>query len=437
MRRTCRSLLCLVVASLGLTTGLSSCIAAHPRPFSPSAVLDEIAAKSPGSIAVQRPTNVAQTSGCAAKRTKPDFLVFGGGGAPSYNEIAIEKNVLYFQRTLKALKLTASQSLIYFANGNNGEKTIRFIDPQTQKQRFKAHEITGVRGPATWTNLRSALTQAAKSASKSPLFFYFTGHGNRNRRNVDNNTMILWNEHEVTVQDWATQLDRFPPEKPVVTVMVQCFAGAFANFIYEKGDPKRPVAPQTRCGFFATIKYRPSVGCTPEVNEADYEDYSSSFFAGLSGMNRVGQPVAAADYDQDGRVTYMEAHAFAKIDEQASDLPISTSEAWLRNRADRQLVDATMAMAIEQVLKTARPEQRYVVEAISQKFRFDRSQSFLKNVDALPVTAKVDELPKTYLTRLQLELINIAAERAVRSAPDKTAIQVLDRLLNCESGSWH
>jgi hypothetical protein len=85
-----------------------------------------------------------------------------------------------------------------------------------------------------------------------------------------------------------------------------------------------------RCGFFATVKERPSVGCTPEVNEADYRDYSSSFFAGLSGISRTGQRVDSADYDQDDRISFREAHAFAKIDEKASDIPVSTVEVWLQ-----------------------------------------------------------------------------------------------------------
>ncbi len=198
----------------------------------------------------------------------------GGGGAPSYNEIALEKNVLYFQRTL-----------------------------QTNDQR--------------------------------PIFFYFTGHGYRNPRNLDNNAMILWQEELLSVQQFAASLDQLPQTVPVVAMMSQCYSGSFANFIYQGGDPRRPVALQTRCGFFATIKSRPSVGCTPEVNEADYRDYSSSFFAGLSGPDRTGQRVASANYNRDGRVSYAEAHAFAKVDEQSTDLPVSTLEVWLQEQTGR------------------------------------------------------------------------------------------------------
>jgi hypothetical protein len=406
-------------------------------------------------------------------------LVFGGGGAPSYNEIAIEKNVLYFQRTLKTLGLPAKSASIYFANGNDGAETVRYIDPKTGKEQFKAPAIPGVLGAATIENLDAALAklaqkptmaqvaQTAKLAQKPtptaaskpnfpkpnvpkpnvpkpnapkpnapvPLFFYFTGHGNRNPQNIDNNSMIFWNEVDVSVQDFATRLDRLPVEQPVVTVMVQCYSGAFANFIYQKGDRQRPVALQTRCGFFATIKQRPSVGCTPSVDEADYEDYSSSFFAGLSGVNRVGQAVASADYDQDGRVSFSEAHGFAKVDEQASDLPLSTSEAWLRDGFDDAA--AVMERPIAPVVATARPEQAYVVRELAQGFELDVQRSFMANIEALPITRQLSEWDKTRLTRLQLELINIAAEQAVRQRGDRAELAILDRLLKCESGSWN
>jgi hypothetical protein len=420
---------------LGLTIGLCSCRTIdRPRPFSASEALQF----NPPSTRAVPPARLHKAAQSCSTQGKPNFLVFGGGGAPSYNEIAIEKNVLYFQRTLKSLGFATSTPQIYFANGNDGQKTVRFIDPKTDKETFKAPEIKGLLGAATWLNLRHAIAKVAQSKTpQQPLFFYFTGHGSRNPQNVNNNAMILWDEQDVSVQDFANQLDRLPPATPIVTVMVQCYSGAFANMIYEKGDPQRPVALQTRCGFFATIKQRPSVGCTPSVDEADYEDYSSSFFAGLSGVNRVGRPVASADYDQDGRVSFREAHAFAKVDENAEDLPLSTSESWLRDRMVEKDVASTMETAIDAILATARPEQKYVVETIAQEFGFDRSRSFTANVDAVPLIRRVDELAKTNLTRLQLELINIAAEQSVRQGNDPAAIAILDRLLECENGSWH
>ncbi len=372
---------------------------------------------------------------CASTQQVPQFFVLGGGGAPSYNEIAIEKNVLYFQRTLKTMGLNPAKAQIYFANGNDRQKTVRYLDPKGREQ-FKVPEIPGVLGPATWRNLQNAMTKTVEKSPDQPIFLYFTGHGSHNKTDENNNGMVLWNERTVDVQTFTGLLDQFPTTTPVVTLMVQCYAGSFANMIYQQGDPSQPISLQTRCGFFATVKQLPSVGCTAEVDEADYQDYSSSFLAGLSGMNRVGKPVASADYNHDRQVSFAEAHAFAKVDEQAADLPISTSEAWLRDRVSDDQAAVILTQPIAQILQSARPEQEYVVTALAQKISWDLTQSYDRNDAQLPQKIKLDEQQATDLERLRLELINIAAEAQLRQRQDPGEIAVIDRLLKCESGFW-
>jgi hypothetical protein len=372
---------------------------------------------------------------CSSTQKPPHFFVLGGGGAPSYNEIAIEKNVLYFQRTLKAMDFDPGMAQIYFANGNDGRKTVRYIDPKG-RERFKAPEIPGILGKANWGDVQEALTQATTKQPQQPIFFYFTGHGSHNLEDENNNAMILWNERQVSVQRFASFLDELPETTPVVTVMVQCYSGAFANFIYQNGDPSAPIALQTRCGFFATIKQLPSVGCTPEVDEADYQDYSSSFFAGLSGINRLGKPVPSADYNRDGQISFAEAHAFAKVDEKGEDLPISTSEAWLRDRLSDDAQAEILASPIATMLQTARPEQKYVVQTWARQFRFDLKQTYAKNYQGLAPRLRNDEKQAAYLKRLELELINIGAEAQLRQRQAAGEVAVIDRLLKCEAGFW-
>jgi hypothetical protein len=236
----------------------------------------------------------------------------------------------------------------------------------------------------------------------------------------------------LTVQRFSLMLDELPQQKPVVAVMVQCYSGSFANLIYEGGNPKKPVAPQNRCGFFATVKSLPSVGCTPEVDEADYQDYSSSFFAGLSGIDRVGKVVEWADYDKDGRVSYREAHSFAKIDEQASDLPISTSESWLERQINPVQTKQILREPLRKWLDRARPEQAYVVENLAKRLNMNLEQSFVKN----KAKKEPSELEQVYRERLRMELRNIGAEMMVRESRDGEKVAVLDRLLKCEGGSW-
>ena len=364
-----------------------------------------------------------------------NFLAYGGGGAPDYNEIALEKNMLYFQRTLKTIGYDPTIAPIFFANGLDGQPTVRYLDPQG-KEKFKVPEIPHLQGAATLANLQRSFQQLAQATKSTAFFFYFTGHGSRNAKNINNNAMWLWGDQEVSVQQFTQMLDRLPSQMPVVTMMSQCFSGSFANIIYKAGDPKKGIALQTRCGFFATIKTNPSVGCTPEVDEADYRDYSSSFYAGLSGRDRLGKAVPTADYNQDGRVSFAEAHAFAKVDEQSSDLPISTLEAWLQEPASELKRRKILAQPIATLRKTARPAQRYVIDEITRKFRLHTEQSFQQNLDTLLKTKRLKSAAdEAYATRLGMELATVGLEQQLRQSGNPKAIAVLDRLINCESRS--
>ena len=388
---------------------------------------------SKAAINAQLSTSCQVNSQNQSLRPKTNFLAIGGGPEPEANEIAIEKNILYFQRTLTLMGYNPAEASTFFANGNDGQATVRYLDSQGQQQ-FKIPQIPHLIGASTMANLQRSI-QELSSKSKS-IFFYFTGHGIPNPENIDNNAFLLWNRDLLTVQQFSTMLDRLPADTSVVTMMSQCFSGSFANFIYSGGDPERPVALQTRCGFFATVKTRPSVGCSPAVNEADYRDYSSSFFAGLSGRSRTGQPVASADYNQDRKISYSEAHAFAKVDEYSSDWPISTSEAWLQNQTDRIAQQTILSLPMAEILQTARPEQRYVVNSIAQKFNFNLQKSFLANVNSLDASKVSSDEQKAYVIRLGMELTNIGTEKQIRSSGDKQAIATLDKLLKCESSSW-
>lgn len=380
-------------------------------------------------------SNVAKTvatESLCQSRSAPNFLVMGGGGAPSYNEIALEKNILYFQRTLQTLGFNPAATNIFFANGTDGQATVRYMNGQ--KELFKTPEIPHLAGASTLSNFQTWIQQQGQTDDSRPIFFYFTGHGHRNPVDLNNNAMILWGEDLLSVRELATSLDQLPVAKPVVTMMSQCYSGSFANLIYEGGDPRRSVALQTRCGFFATIKSRPSVGCTPEVNEADYRDYSSSFFAGLSGHDRTGQPVASADYNRDGKISYAEAHAFAKVDEQSTDLPVSTLEVWLQEQANT-MQQQILSQPIANTLPTARSEQKHVVNSLVQQFNLDASQSYFKNMQSFK-TRRLSEEQQAYLTRLGMELVNIGMEKQIRAQADPAKTAIIERLIQCESGTW-
>lgn len=177
------------------------------------------------------------------------------------------------------------------------------------------------------------------------------------------------------------------------------------------------------------------MGCTPEIDESDYVDYSSSVLAGLSGYTRTGQAVASADYDGDGVVSYAEAHAFAKVDEQTSDRPVSTSEVWLQRQAtvdDEEEITTTPIVAL---LRSARPEQRYVVVSLVKLLRLEITHSWQQNQSRLRLT-KPSEEREAYAERLRMQLVTLGMEMKLRERGRKQEVAVLDQLLACEGGSW-
>lgn len=362
------------------------------------------------------------------------FLIIGGGPEPEANEIGIEKNILYFQRTLRVMGYNPAEVPIFFANGSNQQATVSYLD-ENGMQLFKLPEIPHIKGASTLSNLRNIFQQLQNQKPDS-VFFYFTGHGIRNPKNINNNIMLLWNDEPLSVQEFSSLLDQLPLKTSFVGMMSQCYSGSFANLIYEGGDPKRPVTQRPRCGFFATVKTRPSVGCSPEINEADYEDYSTSFFAGLSGRSRTGKTVASADYNQDGRVSFAEAHAFAKIDQNNVDLPLSTSESWLQNQGNKKTQETILSQQINAILATARPEQKYVVNFITKMFKLNPEKSLQENQRTILRGKAKTEEQEAYLMRLRMELLNIGMEKQIRSSQNTQAISIIERLIQCENGSW-
>ena len=99
--------------------------------------------------------------------------------------------------------------------------------------------------------------------------------------------------------------------------------------MYEGGDPDNGLSSQRRVGFFATVHDRPAAGCTPEINEADYAEYSSFFWAAVAGVDRLGEPIEIPDYNEDGIVSFDEAHGYTLLTADTIDLPIKTSGEFL------------------------------------------------------------------------------------------------------------
>jgi hypothetical protein len=314
-------------------------------------------------------------------------VLIGGGPNPKSNQAAIESNVRYLLRLLPAdVKRT-----VLFADGDPKAETVLYEEqakplkpgerivtllldgpeaasPTTLK--YRAPNLSQIDGPSRRAEIEGLFSRLSTQApAESPLLLYFTGHGSPARnRNLDNNVYDLWQEDGLSVRDLAAQLDRLPVAQPVTLVMVQCYSGAFGNLLFRNGDPKGEPTDRDLAGFYATVKERVAAGCTPAVDESEYHDFTSYFFAALTGQDRVGRKVRGADYNHDGQVAMDEAFCYALSHDASIDIPICTSDVYLRR---------VVTTPDEEIFKTpysrvkgwASPAQRAALEDISKRLR--------------------------------------------------------------------
>lgn len=279
------------------------------------------------------------------------FLTIGGGYSPTGNQISLEKNVQLFQRMLGERYPGEVPHDIYFSDGSNPGRDLQYQDPSVeipraqlllarvfqqtryQELQYRSHELTGVSGGAKKSNLEKWFKDVgAKLTARDRLFIYVTAHGGRasDKKTPQNTGLFLWNTERCQMREFAAFLEKIPNDVPVVTVMVQCYSGGFANIVFKEGDAKKGFTAAPRCGFFATVHNRVAAGCTPDINEEDYHEYSSYFWAALRGQTRTGKPIDPPDYDDDGTVSLAEAHAYVILTSPTIDIPIKTSDAFLR-----------------------------------------------------------------------------------------------------------
>jgi hypothetical protein len=208
------------------------------------------------------------------------------------------------------------------------------------------------------------------------MLFYVTDHGRDTRRH-DDSYIVLWGDDDIDVRALGALFDLQPAQRRVVSVMSQCYSGAFSALVHEHGDPRRPLAAHDRCGFFAAPADRPSAGCTPETDERHYDDYTTWFFAALGGRSRSGTAASDADRDGDGVVTYEEAHVYALLRDETTDVPVSSSEEYLRRVYSAWLARSTAGRTtVRTYLAGARPMVRDTAQALITAAGLDDTATF-------------------------------------------------------------
>ena len=277
------------------------------------------------------------------------FLTIGGGHSRDSNQASLERNVIYYEQLLKEQNVPAAQQSVYFAAGLAGGKDVQAIDADSVPKanrlmaeffgtdrdlglHYRTSEVPSIRGATTRENIEKWFKDVGPTLkSGDRLFVYVTAHGEKSedRKNPYETSIMLWNDEKLTVSEFVELLDSLPEGVRVVAVMVQCYTGGFARFIYDKADPENGLAKQNRCGFFATVHDRVAAGCTPDVDETTYVEYSTYFWEAVAGHTRAGKPITPPDYDGDGKVSFAEAHAYTVLNADTIDLPLTSSSEFL------------------------------------------------------------------------------------------------------------
>jgi hypothetical protein len=369
--------------------------------------------------------------------TAEQLLTIGGGYNPSGNQVSLEKNVAYYQRILPLLGLQDQPHHILFADGDDPEPDLQISEPQFAASetchllaqifgsdrgidnRYRNHELVGVKGPSSIKSIDEWFDAKREWTDDQRLIFYFTGHGGGGPKEKPRNTSLnLWNGETMLVDGLVKRLDRLPVTVPVVLVMVQCHSGGFADVIFSHGNMAEGLSPHPRCGFFATIPEQLAAGCTSDISEENYQEYSTYFWAAMSGQPRLGPAIERPDYNHDGKVSFNEAHAYVIINSPTIDLPVKTSDIFLRRYSvmDDDAADAlSFASDYSEVVKSANVIDRAILDGLSVALKMT-GESRMRTIK--------EEWRKLHERRKELEK-KVVALRKDRDEQRKTLAKVL------------
>ncbi len=329
------------------------------------------------------------------------FLIIGGGPNPANNQVALEFNVQY---TARVMPDKASYRVL-FADGNPLTASVRYTPegktPGSGDQ-YRLPQLPRLDGATSKANVDREINALA-TGGNTPVFLYFTGHGNIPKPPSPRVSYFsLWNFESFTAIDFAYLLNRFPRDVPIAALMVQCHSGGFAKSLFKDGDPTQPPLDNRFCGFYASVESRSSTGCTTSIYIKDYQDFTTFFLAALSGKNRQGEAVTGADYDGNGKVGMNEAFCWALIHDNTIDTPVCTSDEFVR-RVVAMPEEEVFATPYSEVLKMATPAQRAALEALSASVNLkgeDRLAVALQRFPSLEPTSSYEQIRGFKFVRL-------------------------------------
>jgi thiol-disulfide isomerase/thioredoxin len=242
--------------------------------------------------------------------------------------------------------------------------------------------------PATNEALQTWFGKEGKTlGAGDTLLFYVTDHGDLNKADPTNNSIVLWKE-KLTVAQLRQLFAQLDPRVRVVMLMSQCFGGSFANVIFP-GDGTLKASGNV-CGYFASSADRPAYGCYPENRGVDAVGHSYHFFEGLTALGRMP-----------------EAHRRVLVTDDSPDVPNTTSDFYLEqllalqattsNRSPTEIADEYIAAAFRDRARWE-PEIRQL-DRVGATFGMFSPRSLSELDQQTQLLPQVSEQLRTYAQR--------------------------------------
>jgi hypothetical protein len=346
------------------------------------------------------------------------FLLLGGGSNPIQNQVSIEYNAKFFLRSIKNLGFNSPVKTFY-SDGNAPTKDIQIAIDDTKREKvnhllsiflkgnkglkyeYRNNEIEGNTGPCKIDKITKALDELMQSDNKSNFVSFFGhGHGGKSEGRKGT-TFVTYGEKGLKVNQFSRILNKQKIDRPLTLFMTQCYSGGFADIIFIDGNSSYGLSPKPRCGFFSTVHYRQSTGCTTAVDNPDYVDYGSMFWAAMSGTDQFGKKFKQPDYNDDGKTTMLEAHAYTIIHAKTIDIPFKTSDRLLEHfsieRDPKKLSDNIDKSNYEDLLKNTDAIQKAILTSLAKTCELGPKgdiKTFRSNAKKL--TEKIAKISKEY-----------------------------------------
>jgi len=280
----------------------------------------------------------AAIAACVALSTSvlaDQVILIGGGDNVHDSQPQIEYNVRWVQGVLQATPASVrtfftdgddpAADIHYVVHGDDSESALAplarvFGDVGVDRRRYRNHELTDISGGTQRDTLKPALQHLLGSDNAEDTLLVFNGHGTRRSSTTDQVSLSLWNNTAMTPAELHSLLGN--NRAPFRFVFTQCYSGGFHRIAYANPKDGARLTNAKRCGFTAESAYRAAEGCSASIDSSDYRDYSTYFFAALSGYDRNGEILGQdPDTDADGVTSLREAHLYTLEKALSADLP--------------------------------------------------------------------------------------------------------------------